>query len=100
MIIIVSILLVVSVAINIFLYKALNVSLTKVKIYEVWILDFKEMVQDTYAKLKFIDDREMFEKDDEVGFVFSNMVDIINDLKEKTYDDDDSKNKNKENSQE
>lgn len=76
---------VISIAVNIFLYRAVVVSTYRVEVYESWILNFKKNVKETYDALKFVDEREIFERDDEVGFVFSNIVEIISDLNEKTY---------------
>ena len=38
-------------------------------------------INNTYQKLKLIDDRQLFEKDDDVGFVFTNIVKLIEKLK-------------------
>jgi hypothetical protein len=84
-IIVLSLVLVVSVGINIFLVKATHVASDKIDEYESWILGYQKTVKETYSMLKTIDEREIFERDDEVGFVFSNIVSIVNDLKEKTY---------------
>ena len=83
--IIVSLVLVVSIGFNIFLIKATHLASDKIDEYESWILGYQKTVQETYSMLKTIDEREIFERDDEVGFVFSNIVSIVNDLKEKTY---------------
>lgn len=80
-----SVLLVVSVGFNILLVKACNKACDKVDEYESWILKYQGIVKETYAMLKMVDEKEIFERDDEVGFVFSNIVSIVNDLKEKTY---------------
>jgi hypothetical protein len=48
------------------------------------LLDIKKEVSVTYSKLKDLDDKQMFEKDDDVGFVFSEMVKLIEKLKERT----------------
>lgn len=87
-IIITIILCVISLVFNIFLITSLNINLKKIEIYESWILNYKEIVKETYLLLKQVDDKEIFEKDDEVGAVFSNIREIIQDLKEKTYEED------------
>jgi len=92
-IIITIILCVISLILNIFLITSLNINLKKIEIYESWILNYQEIVKETYLLLKEVDDKEIFEKDDEVGAVFSNIREIIQDLKEKTYEEDfDKKN--------
>lgn len=92
-IIITIILCVISLVLNIFLITSLNINLKKIEIYESWIVNYQEIVKETYLLLKEVDDKEIFEKDDEVGAVFSNIREIIQDLKEKTYEEDfDKKN--------
>ena len=87
-IIITIILCVISLVLNIFLITSLNINLKKIEIYESWILNYQEIVKETYLLLKEVDDKEIFEKDDEVGAVFSNIREIKQDLKEKTYEED------------
>lgn len=82
------ILCVISLVLNIFLITSLNINLKKIEIYESWIVNYQEIVKETYLLLKEVDDKEIFEKDDEVGAVFSNIREIIQDLKEKTYEED------------
>lgn len=41
-----------------------------------------EKINQTLLKMKSIDDRQVFEKDDEVGASFSDLVKVINDLYE------------------
>lgn len=84
-VIILSLILAVSVGFNILLVNAFNKACDRVDEYESWILKYQGIVKETYSLLKMVDDREIFERDDEVGFVFSNIVSIVNDLKEKTY---------------
>jgi len=92
-IIIISILFVISLVLNIFLLTSLKINLKKIEIYESWILNYREIVEKTYMSLKKVDDKEIFEKDDDVGAAFSNIMEIIQDLREKTYEEDfDKKN--------
>ena len=77
--------LVLSVLANVFLAKAFIVASYRIEVYEQWILNFQKNVKDTFRKLRYVDEQEIFEKDDEVGFVFSDIVSLIDDLKEKTY---------------
>lgn len=49
-----------------------------------WIGEFKKDTENTLVKLKQIDDREIFQKDDDVGFVFSEIVKLIEKLNKRT----------------
>lgn len=49
----------------------LNTELTQ------WVTDFGILTANVYKQLKSIDERGMFEKDDDVGFLFQDMVNII-----------------------
>jgi hypothetical protein len=73
-----------SICVNIFLGYALDINLDKIETYQNWFLDIKKEVSVTYSKLKDLDDKQMFEKDDDVGFVFSEIVKLIEKLKERT----------------
>lgn len=80
-IIILSVLLLASIGVNLYFGLMLNRSLDKNEHYEIWIDDIEKSVLLTYNKLKAVDDRQIFEKDDDVGFVFSNIVALIEKLK-------------------
>lgn len=41
------------------------------------IVDIKDLANKVYSDIKFLDEKEMFAKDDEVGVVFQEMVDIV-----------------------
>lgn len=82
--VILSILLLLSLAVNIFLGCALNINLKRLDIYEQWVVSFKDMLKDTYTRLKEIDDRHLFEKDDDVGFVFQSILDIIEEINKRS----------------
>lgn len=49
-----------------------------------WISEFKQTTENTLQKLKEIDDRQIFQKDDDVGFVFSEIVKLIEKLNKRT----------------
>jgi hypothetical protein len=89
------ILLIISLIINVLLFKLFTINLTKVEIYEAWILEYKNQINETYQALKFVDDKQIFEKDDEVGFVFSDILEIIKDLKTKIYDEEEKNTQKK-----
>ena len=42
-----------------------------------WVTDFGKLTGNVYKQLKSIDERGIFEKDDDVGFLFQDMVTII-----------------------
>jgi hypothetical protein len=57
--------------------------LKKMEVYEEWLDMFRSEVSDVYNRIKAVDDRNLFEKDDDVGFVFSEIVKIIKEFDEK-----------------
>ena len=77
----------ISLIINVLLLKLVNINLTKIEIYESWILEYKNKIEETYQALKFVDEKQIFEKDDEVGFVFSDILEIVKDLRTKIYEE-------------
>ena len=44
---------------------------------------FRKEIDQVYARIKSVDDRNLFEKDDDVGFVFSEIVRITKEFDEK-----------------
>ena len=91
-----------SLILNIFLLVALKKSFVQIDTLETWLLEFKLLVKNTYNKLKFVDDRRIFEKDDDVGFLFTDLLNIIKLTNKRIQTDDndkptelDEKNKNK-----
>ena len=80
-IVILGVLLLASIGVNVYFGVMLNRSIDKNEQYEQWISDIENAINITYNKLKSIDDNRMFEKDDDVGFVFSNIVKLIEKLK-------------------
>ena len=75
------------------LFRSVNINLTKVEIYETWILEYKNKIEETYQALKFVDEKQIFEKDDEVGFVFSDILEIVKDLRTKIYEEEETDQK-------
>lgn len=55
----------------------------KIEVYEDWLEMFRTEVKDVNARIKAVDDKNLFEKDDDVGFVFSEIVKIIKEFDEK-----------------
>lgn len=84
------VLLIVSVTINVLLYKALKNQLNKINLYETWIGEYdswsddvRNMVRNTYLKMKTVDEKGLFFKDDDVGFVFSELLSLLKKLNDK-----------------
>lgn len=88
MLIVLLFLLLISLIVNIFLIVALRRAFVQIDILEDWLIDFKSLINVTYKKLKNIDDRSIFEKDDDVGVVFKNILEIINLTNKRIQSDD------------
>lgn len=67
-----------------FLIKALNIQLKKVQTYTAWIIDLQNRVDTVVQTMHQLDDKQMFSKDDDVGSVFQQMVELVDTLNEKT----------------
>jgi predicted translin family RNA/ssDNA-binding protein len=67
-----------------FLIKALIVQVRKNTIHEQWIVDLQTKVENIHENITILDDKQMFSKDDEVGSVFQDIVDLIKSLNEIT----------------
>ena len=80
--------LLISLVTNIFLFVSLRRAFFTIDILEAWLVDFKGLVNNVYKKLKDVDNRGIFEKDDDVGFMFSDIVNIIKITNERINDDD------------
>ena len=52
----------------------------KIKIYEEWVLDITTQIKKLQSDVKDIDSRGIFEKDDDVGTVYSEISDLIQKL--------------------
>ena len=82
--------LIISITTNVFLIKSLRIQLNKIQTYQTWILDFKENVEETLSRMRAIDlkgtfaaslnDKGVFESDDEVGGTFKEMEILIEKL--------------------
>ena len=81
------ILLFISVAVNVFLLITLKKSFNQIDILEDWIINFKNSVESTFNKLKDVDNRGIFEKDDDVGFLFTDLKQIIESLNKKVKEE-------------
>lgn len=57
--------------------------LRKLEIYEEWVDDFRGEAHQVYTRLKTVDEKNLFEKDDDVGFVFSELLRIIGEFNQR-----------------
>lgn len=81
-----TILLTISIVINIiFIFTTINI-LRKVEVYEDTIQQFYSALSITLHNMRAIDERQMFENDDEVGVTFQNLTDIVNELRPLLYE--------------
>ena len=69
--------LLISVLANVFLLISLKKSFKQIDELEDWLVEFKQLVKNTYNKLKLVDDRSIFVKDDDVGVLFTDLLTII-----------------------
>jgi hypothetical protein len=58
-------------------------TLKKLEKFEEWVEFFREEIDTVYARLKATDDRNLFEKDDDVGFCFSELVRITKEFNDR-----------------
>ena len=84
LIIILTVVLTVSICANFYFFIKINDLLDVIETMQNWSIQYKTLVENTYRKLKEIDDKNIFEKDDDVGFVFSEIVKLIELIKEKS----------------
>ncbi len=71
----------------------------KIDIYESWIVEFKNDISEVYQDIKLIDDKQLFEKDDEVGSIFSDLYLIIQKLNTRIETNVKNENQNQNQSQ-
>lgn len=83
--------LLISVLANVFLLISLKKSFKQIDELEDWLVEFKQLVKNTYNKLKLVDDRSIFVKDDDVGFLFTDMIGIIELTNKRIQTDDNDK---------
>lgn len=55
----------------------------KIETYEEWLNFFRTEVVEVYTRMKAVDDKNLFEKDDDVGFVFSELLRISKEFSER-----------------
>ena len=49
----------------------------QIKKYETWMEKFQGEVGAIYKRLKMVDEQNLFERDDDVGFVFSEILRVV-----------------------
>jgi hypothetical protein len=86
--------LVISLIVNILTIIISGVQANKVRTYEEWILKFKQDVETTLENMRALDtrgtfatslnDKGLFESDDEVGAIFKEIQDLIEELNQRT----------------
>lgn len=79
-----SVLLTASVVSNVLLWKAGERQLLIKEVYFKLLSEWRSQIIKTWIHMKMLDDKQMFEKDDEVGVVFQDMKDLIQSLSENT----------------
>jgi hypothetical protein len=77
---ILTIISIIFISIIISLLVIIRIQIKRQQIYERWILDTQNLVNNTYITIKDLDHKQIFEKDDEVGVVFSQIVEVIEHL--------------------
>ena len=79
-------LLVISVVVNVALIYSSYVTVKKIEIYEDNIMKFYEGATKILRTSRQLDNREMFEKDDEVGALFQQLITVIGELRGIIYE--------------
>jgi hypothetical protein len=76
--------LILSLITNILLGRLLYVQFKKLKIYENWIIEYEDwvgsvrnVVRSTYIHMRKIDEKDVFFKDDDVGVVFTELLNLL-----------------------
>ena len=80
-------LLVISVVINVALIYSSYVTVKKIEVYEDNIMRFYEGATQILKTSRHLDNKEMFEKDDEVGALFQQLITVIGELRGIIYEE-------------
>ena len=83
---IVVVLLVISAVINVALVYSSYVTVKKIEVYEDNIIRFYEGATKILRTTRHLDNKEMFEKDDEVGALFQQLITVIGELRGIIYE--------------
>ena len=82
-----SLLLIASAVANFLMFRAAERQSIINDIYENWIEEWRQEVFKVWAHMKLLDNKQMFEKDDEVGIIFQDMKMLIKSLNDKTEEE-------------
>ena len=80
-------LLVISVVINVALIYSSYVTVKKLEVYEDNIMRFYEGATRILRTCRHLDNKDMFEKDDEVGALFQQLITVIGELRGIIYEE-------------
>lgn len=83
-ILVLSILLTISICANIYFGMSIDRLFDRVETLSNWIEEYKNDVNVTLEQLKKVDERQIFQKDDDVGFVFSEILKLIEKLNKRS----------------
>ena len=83
-VILLSVLLTASIIANFLLWKAGERQMAINDVYASWISEWRTQVFKTWVHIKMLDEKQLFEKDDEVGVVFQDMMALIQSLNDRT----------------
>ena len=72
--------IIVSVTASVTLGYLVYIGQKKIDIYEQWVLEFRNDVNNVYTQLQQLDDKQIFQKDDEVGVIFLDIVTLVEKL--------------------
>lgn len=57
--------------------------LKKLEVYEQWVSEFRTEINQMYDRIKAVDDRNLFEKDDDVGGTFEDILRITKEFNDR-----------------
>ena len=81
------VLLVISVIINVALIYSSYITVRKIEIYEDNIMRFYEGATQILRTSRHLDNKQMFEKDDDVGALFQQLITVIGELRGIIYEE-------------
>jgi len=84
LVILLLVLLTASIVANVLLWKAGERQLVINEVYSNWISEWRAEVFKIWAHMKLLDEKQMFEKDEDVGIVFQDMMTLIKSLNDRT----------------
>jgi ABC-type uncharacterized transport system permease subunit len=85
LLILLTVILAISLVGNVLLYNAANRQLVRVEQYEEAITEYYAKTSLVLHTMRQLDEKQMFERDDEVGSVFEQLVEAVNELRPLVY---------------